>query len=174
MFRPQLSRVERSVRPHAAGRSLWLAFCVALALSSGGAAAAQTGQRQSASATFAEQRPGVPTALSLSIDYVNPDDPNAKPPAVRTVVETLAQGARFDTAVPEQCAATDAELISLGENACPPGSKVGTGFIRIDTGFPEPNRFIEVDVVFLNNADELIFLTTDRDSGTRVVARARI
>jgi hypothetical protein len=135
---------------------------------------AQTGSRQSAAARFVEQRPGVPTALTFSVDYVNPDDPSAKPPAVRTVVETLARGARFDTSVPAQCAASDAQLVLQGESACPPGSKVGTGFIRIDTGFPEPNRFLNEDVTFLNNTNQLIFLTTDRASGARFVARASV
>jgi RTX calcium-binding nonapeptide repeat (4 copies) len=160
-------------RGTAAG-ALALGCCLALALGRADTTVAQTGSRQTAEATFVEQRPGVPTALTFRVDYVNPDDPDGKPPAVRTVVETLAQGAHFDTSVPERCAASDAQLMLQGESACPPGSKVGTGYIRIDTGFPEPNRFIEVDVVFLNNADQLIFLSTDRDTGARVVARATI
>jgi hypothetical protein len=89
-------------------------------------------------------------------------------------VETLPEGARFDTTVPAQCPATDAQLVAMGESACPPGSKVGSGFIRIDTGFPGPNRFVAVDVAFLNNADQLIFLNTTRDSGARVVNRSTI
>ena len=159
-----------------AGRNgVALAAGVALALSVGTTTtAAPTDSRQTAEAKFVEGRPGVPTALTFSVDYHQPGDASAKPPAVRTVIETLAQGARFDTAVPGQCTAPDAQLMAQGETACPPDSKVGSGSIRIDTGFPEPNRFIEVDVAFLNNADQLIFLTTDRDTGARVVARARV
>jgi hypothetical protein len=164
------NRIGRST---AAG-ALALGCCLSLALGRADTTVAQTGSRQTAEARLLEQRPGVPTALTFSADYVNPDDPDAKPPAVRTVVETLAQGAHFDTSVPERCGASDPQLVLQGESACPPGSKVGTGYIRIDTGFPEPNRFIEVDVVFLNNADQLIFLNTDRDTGVRVVARATI
>jgi hypothetical protein len=166
--------MEKSIERRMLGGVWALACCIALALWSADIAIAQTGSRQTAEVTFVEQRPGVPTALTFSVDYVNPDDPDAKPPAVRTVVETLAQGAHFDTSVPEQCGASDAQLMLQGESACPPGSRVGTGFIRIDTGFPEPNRFIEVDVVFLNNANQLIFLNTDRDTGARVVARGTI
>jgi hypothetical protein len=160
--------------PLGCGRVLALACCAALTLFAADAAAAQSGARQSAEIRFVEQRPGVPTALTLSVDYVNPDDPGAKPPAVRTVVETLAPNAHFDTSVPERCAASDAQLMAQGESACPAGSKVGMGYIRIDTGFPGPNRFIEVDVVFLNNANQLIFLNTDRATGAHVVARAAI
>jgi hypothetical protein len=137
-------------------------------------AAAQSGSRQSAELRFVEQRPGVPSALTLSIDYVNPDDPSAKPPAVQTVVEELAPGARIDTSVPELCTASDAELMLLGASACPPGSRVGSGTIRIDTGFPEPGRFIDADVTFLNNTDELIFVSTERRSGVRVVSRSEV
>ena len=137
-------------------------------------ATAQTGSRQSLTVAFVEQRPGMPSALSFNVDYVNPENPSDKPPAVRTVVETLAAGARFDTDVPQQCRSSDAELMLAGAGACPPGSRVGTGYIRIDTGFPDPNRFIEADVTFLNNAGQVIFLSTDRQTGARVVSRATI
>jgi hypothetical protein len=151
-----------------------LVCCLGAALGGASVTTAQPGSRQIAEARFTERLPGVPTALTFKVDYVNPNDPDGKPPAVRRVVETLAQGARFDTSVPERCAATDVQLILLGESACPPGSRVGTGTIRIDTGFPEPNRFLHEDVVFFNNTNQLIFLTTDRDTGVHVVARSTI
>jgi hypothetical protein len=166
--------MRRTVAPKTVGTALVLACGVVLALWGTATTGAQTGARQSATAKFVKQRPGVPSGLRFRVDYVNPNDPNAKPPAVSKVVETLARGARFDTSVPERCEATDAELLRLGEGACPPGSKVGTGYIRIDTGFPEPNRFLEEDVAFLNNTNELIFLTTDRAYGVRFVSRATV
>jgi hypothetical protein len=150
------------------------AVCAALAFSGVAPARAETGSRQSAKVVFVDKHPGVPSGLAFDVDYVNPSDPNGKPPAVRTVFETLASGARIDTAVPPRCGATDAELMALGEGACPPGSKVGTGYIRIDTGFPEPTRFFDVDVTFLNNTDQLIFLSRERKTGARVVSRAAI
>jgi hypothetical protein len=148
--------------------------CAAIALAGAGPTRAATGSRQSAKSVFVEKRPGVPSGLAFDVDYVNPSDPGGKPPAVRTVDERLAPDARFDTAVPALCEASDAELTAMGESACPPGSKVGTGYIRIDTGFPEPNRFFDVDVTFLNNTDQLIFLSTERKTGARVVSRATI
>jgi hypothetical protein len=151
-----------------------LAGCAALALASAGPAPAATGPRQSAKVRFVQERPGTPSALTFDVDYVNPGDPQGKPPAVRTVVETLAPDAHLDTAVPARCEATDGQLMALGESACPPGSKVGTGSLRIDTGFPGPKRFVEEGVTFLNNTDQLIFLTTNRDSGARVISRAAI
>src|SRR5919106_267625 len=135
-------------------------------------AAAQNGSRQSAALRFVEQRPGVPSAVTFDIDYVNPDDPSAKPPAVRKVVSDFAEGTHINTSVPEQCTATDAQLMLQGATACPAGSKVGGGFVRIDTGFAGDARFLNEDVTLLNNEDEVIFLFTDRAGGARVVNRA--
>lgn len=138
------------------------------------AAAAQSGSRQTAELSFQETEPGVPTAAALKIDYVNPDDPSAKPPAVRRVVEQFAEGTRIDTSVPELCGATDPQLMLQGAEACPAGSRVGTGTVTVDTGLPEPGRFIVADAVFLNNTDELILVSTDRATGANVVTRAAV
>ncbi len=140
----------------------------------GFASAQDDTSRQTANLAFAEQRPGVASALAFEIDYRNPDDPDGKPPAVSKVVTTLASGAQFDTSVPERCAATDAELIAQGEAACPTGSKVGGGSVRIDTGLAGPGRYLETDVSLLNAADQLILLFTDRASGAHVPVRAAV
>jgi hypothetical protein len=130
--------------------------------------------RQDAVLQFTSAQPGESTGLALSIDYVNPDDPDAKPPAVRRVVTEIASGARYDTGAPELCTASDPELMALGESACPEGSVVGEGVITIDTGFPGANRFVTSDTTFLNNTDELIFLNTERGTGARVVVRSEV
>jgi RTX calcium-binding nonapeptide repeat (4 copies) len=123
---------------------------------------------------FIEQQPGVPTALAIDIDYVNPDDPSAKPPAVRNVVVQLAAGSRFDTSIPGNCPASDPQLIVQGAGACPTDSRVGGGFVRIDTGFPGQARYLDEDLTLLNHTNELIFLFTDRASGTRLTSRTAI
>jgi hypothetical protein len=133
-----------------------------------------SGAYQTAELTFTESAPGRPSGLRLRIDYRNPDDPAAKPPAVRRVVQVLARGARVDTGAPARCTASDAELILLGRSACPAGSVVGHGFIRLDTGFPRPGRYLREDVTFLNDTHQLIFLTRDRQTGARAVTRARV
>lgn len=153
---------------------LLVALACALGAVAPAAAGAQSGVRQSSELLFDQEQPGVPTGLTLSIDYVNPDDPSAKPPAVRTVVEELAAGAQIDTSVPDLCTANDAQLTAQGADACPDDSRVGSGFVRVDTGFPEPGRFIDADVVFLNNTDELILVSTARGSGARVITRAAV
>jgi hypothetical protein len=135
-------------------------------------ASAQSGSRQSAELKFVEREPGTPTALDLKIDYVNPSNPSNKPPAVRRVVEELAEGGQIDTSIPARCTATDAQLMAQGPAACPADSRVGQGTVSIDTGLPGPGRFITADTVFLNNTDQLILISTERGSGARVVTRA--
>jgi len=130
--------------------------------------------RQTAKLTFGEKKPGVASGVFLDVDYVNPDDPAAKPPAVRRVVLRLASGARFDTSAPELCTASDAELMLLGESACRPGSKVGQGVVTVDTGIPGPGRFVTADVDFFNNTDQLILLSTVRGTSARTVIRAQV
>ncbi|HYU61969.1 MAG TPA: hypothetical protein VEK39_14515 [Solirubrobacterales bacterium] len=154
-------------------RLAWILALIGL-MTAAPAAYADEGSRQDASLLFTETHPGTATGLELAIDYVNPADPAAKPPAVRRVVTELAPGARFDTGVPALCAASDAELMALGASACPAESVVGGGAVTLDTGLPGPARFITSDVTLLNNTDELIFLFTDRQSGGRLVTRSQV
>lgn len=132
------------------------------------------GRYQTASLRLAESAPGRPTGYRVRIDYVNPDDPGAKPPSVRRVVEVFPDGTRIDTDAPARCAASDAELMLRGASACPAGAVVGTGFIRLDTGVPGPGRYLNEDVTFLNNDEQLIYLTVDRSTGARTVVRAQV
>lgn len=130
--------------------------------------------RQTASALFDSQIPGSSTGLTQAIDYVNPDDPEAKPPAVETVVISLPEGSRIDTSVPPQCEAPDPALIAQGAAACPEESIVGGGEVDLDTGIPGPGRIVRNQVDLINNADELIFLLTEEQSGGRTVTRAAV
>lgn len=148
----------------------------AAVLSCAGAVFAADGPRQTASFELTQSKPGTSTGEHLVFDYVNPDDPNAKPPAVSRVVTVLPRGARFDVSVPDSCPADDAALIAQGSAACPPGSIVGGGVVTVDTGAPPPLRIVTADVEFINNAadpdGELIYLNTVRGTGARTVIRA--
>lgn len=136
-----------------------------------GPALAQEESRQTASVEFAEQRPGVPTGLTISIAYRNPDDPEGKPFAVAKVVTVLAPGTRVDTSVPALCTASDEELSAQGAGACPGQSVVGGGAASVDTGA----AVAETDVTLLNNEDELIFLVEPRDMpSARMVLRSQV
>ena len=137
-------------------------------------AAQAPGDRQDAFLDFTTAKPGKPSGLELEIDYFDPNDPEAKPPAVRKVVERLPKRARFDTSAPALCTASDAELMASGASACSADSVVGAGVLTLDTGVPGPARFMTADVVFLNNEDELIFVNTIRGTTTRVVTRSEV
>jgi hypothetical protein len=148
----------------------------ALALVLAGAASpalAHDGTRQIVASSFDERRPGTGTGSRLAIDYVNPDDPSAKAPAVQKVVIDFAEGATIDTSVPERCGASNGELTTQGPAACPPGSIVGGGEIDLDSGIPGPGRILQNDVTLINNQDELIILLESKsDPSSRVVARS--
>ena len=141
---------------------------------SGVVAGSAEGRYQTASLVFGEATPRRPTGYRVRIDYMNPNNRRAKPPSVRRVVEVFARGTRVDTGAPARCRATDAELMLRGRAACPRGSVVGAGFIRVDTGAPGPGRYLNEDVTFLNNTHQLIYLTSDRATGARTVVRARV
>lgn len=143
-------------------------------LATAGEQASEQGSYQSASLEFTKKRPGVSSGTRTLIDYVNPDDPEGKPPAVRQVVIIFAKGTRLDTSAPELCTASDAELTALGEAACPAGSKLGEGVVTVDSGFPGPARLVTADIDFLNNTNELIYVNTVRDTGARTILRAPI
>ena len=40
----------------------------------------------------------------------------------------------------------------------------------VDTGFPEPDRFVTVDIEFFNERDGLIVFSQDRSAGSRTSA----
>jgi hypothetical protein len=142
------------------------------------AVVAQESSYQSSSYTLTETRTARPTGEHFQFDYVNPDDPDAKPPAVTKVVTVLPRGARYDASVPGSCTASDEELMLQGAAACPADSAIGGGVITVDTGVPGPARIVTADTEFFNNAEdpegEFIYLNTVRGSDARTVVRADV
>lgn len=156
-------------------RARLLVLSAALAvLGSVAAAPAADDSRQSATYMLTEQRPASGTSERFFFDYVNPADPQGKPPAVRRVVTILPRGARFDSSVPALCTASDAELTAEGGAACPPESAIGGGVITVDTGLPGEGRIITADVEFFNNTDEFIYVNTVRGTEARTIIRAAV
>jgi hypothetical protein len=114
------------------------------------------------------------------MDYRNPDDPAAKPPAVAENIVVFPAGSRIDTTAPVQCKASDAKLMLSGPDACPPGSRVARGRLDVATGslsdpiFP---RTIHNDVTNLSNAGESIIYAESTNmpgAQTRTVTRAKV
>jgi hypothetical protein len=143
---------------------------------SAGVAPALDYSRQTASFTLDQQRPARSTGEHFQFDYVNPDDAEAKPPAVTRVVTMLPPGGRFDPSVPGSCTASDEQLMLQGAAACPADSAIGGGVVTVDSGFPGPARIVTADVEFFNNAEdpagEFIYLNTVRGTSARTVIRA--
>jgi hypothetical protein len=161
-------------------RTAWLiAGALGVILVAGGAVAlAGGGSRQKARYKLGSDRPHHGTSEHFVFDYRNPDDPGAKPPAVRRVVTILPRHAHYDTSVPGSCTASDAELMAQGAGACPERSAIGGGVVTVDTGAPGPGRIVTADVEFFNNDkdpdSEFIYLNTVRGSQARTVIRADV
>ena len=97
-------------------------------LSPGGAGAEPaSGLREVVDQSFSTTTPGAPTGGSYSGAYHAANNPNANPPSLRRIVLYPPAGMRFDTSVPDQCTATDLELEVRGPDACPRGSRIGSG-----------------------------------------------
>jgi hypothetical protein len=124
------------------------------------ASAAAGGVRQYATFTFTSTKPHHRTAQILRVTFVNPTDPQAKPPVIKNI-DTII-GGRYDTSVPGHCKATDQELLTFGNEACPLDSIEGVGFVTVDTGYPGPNRFFGAPTDFFSNTNEIIGLSQAR------------
>lgn len=141
---------------------------------SSGAAAAQSPAIVTYDDTFTTRTPGAPAGRIFIDTFTNADDPGAKPPSVSNFQLQLPPGARFDTDAIPQCTASDAELTLQGAAACPEDTHIGGELFLADTGFPEPNRYITADVVYINADDTIIGVGTDRATGARVVNRGTV
>ena len=154
------------------------ALTSALLVIAAGVAVAVDDSYQSSEYTLDQKRPDRPTGEQFKFDYVNPDDPDAKPPVVKRVVTILPRGAAYDVAVPGSCTASDEELMLQGAAACPEDSRIGGGVITVDTGMPGPGRIVTADTEFFNNAEdpegEFIYLNTIRGSSARTIVRADV
>ena len=151
-----------------------IASVIAAAVLGASAAAVSESPRQTYSERFTTDLSSTSTGRMYTIDFFNPDDPEAKPHSFSHLHVELADGARFDTTALPQCKASDAELMAVGESACPEGSRVAEDETVIDTGIPGPGRLVTTDIVFFNNQDELVLIATTRDTGARVVLRAQV
>jgi hypothetical protein len=123
---------------------------------------------------FTTKKPGAPSGRVFQDEFFNAADRSAKPPPVQHIHIQLPHGARFNWRAVPICTASDAELEAQGESVCPAASKVGHEVYSFDTGVPGPNRLVTSDISFLNNKDELIILTRERQTGARVATRGKL
>jgi hypothetical protein len=132
-------------------------------------AAAETGQRADLTVRLTSQLPGSSTGMTLAALYKAPGDPDAKPPAITSVVLEGPVGLRFNSAALPRCDASDAELRAMGTSACPAQSKLGQGTFTAITGFGPPIDPFVGDTHVFNAPDQLLevitFKDTDRTAG---------
>jgi hypothetical protein len=164
-------------------RAIAMAGATVVLTAAGVGAVAQAAgtDRQMASYRFTTTQPGAPTGFSLSVDFHDPANPGGKPYSVARMIVRGPAGTVIDTSLPDQCKATDAQLLAQGATACPAGSRIGGGTIVSDTGSTGafPPRFVTNRVDNFNNANELIGVADATDSPvvpgvTRTVTRSPI
>jgi hypothetical protein len=156
------------------GRRIAVIATLVMAFLSAQAGAVSEPPRATYAERFTTDLPGTPTGRLYAIDWVNPDDPEGKPPAFGHLHVELAEGARFDTDALPHCTASDAELMAVGPSACPAESQVASDETVIDSGFSGPSRYFTTDILFFNNDRELVLVATVRENGARVVLRAQL
>src|SRR3954454_23974156 len=154
-------------------KSATTAVAAAALIACQGAAAEPTASVEYRDA-FTTKKPGAPTGRVFHDEFFNAGDRSGKPPPVQHIHIQLPHGARFNWRAVPLCTASDAELTAEGPSACPAGSRGGAEVYSFDTGVDGPNRLVTRDITFLNNKEELIILTRERQSGTRVVTRGQL
>ena len=107
--------------------------------------------------------PATPTGASFHVLYKHPADPQRKPPPLTAALFELPRGTRIDGGAAPSCEASDADFRALGRDACPSGSKVGTGSLVAITGFGPPADPVRGDITVFNGGNELIELVTAKD-----------
>lgn len=135
---------------------------------------AQAGDRQAVRAGFSTERPDAATGVFMNMRFFNPADRGAKPYSVDKVVIEAAAGTRFDHFAVPRCDASDAELMARGEAACPPGSKVQSGRMAMDTGSPfGVPRIIHFRTMTFNSREGFVSLGEAENPPMRGVVRSR-
>ena len=133
-------------------------------------AVAGAGPRADYRQMFSTPVPGASAGSDTQILYKHPDDPDAKPIAVRREVFTFPEGTEFDPGVVPVCDASELELQLQGEAACPPESRVGGGEGTFMTGFGGESA-MEVDA--FNDGSSSLILGGSKDPEIRFATRSR-
>jgi len=148
-----------------------VAALIPLAAAAPGGAA---GDRQTVSLNLTTTVPGAPSGNRFSIQWHNPADPSAKPPAVDRMIFHLARGTRYDFSALPQCKASDAEMMVRGTAGCPAETWVSNGRVVTDTGSPGVfPRFINVRTTMFNNQNEMVGVGESEELPFRTVTRTK-
>ena len=133
------------------------------------AATVQGGETDRAAYDFklSAEAPGAASGVSVDVLFKDPEDPDAKPPALDAAELGLPAGIRIDDGALPRCEATDDDFQMQGRDACPDETRVGEGAVTVMTGVPgaDPQT---LDIVAFNGKGELVEVVFFPD--TNVVA----
>lgn len=143
-----------------------LAATILLAtLTAATAAPAAAGDRADFDLRFAEPTPSTPTTWTLHLRYKAPGDPEAKPPAIRRLVLRPPAGTHLNVDDHPACDATDLEIQLLGDRACPPDSRLGSGTLTVMTGFGPLLDPFPTDLSLFSTRDGMIEVLKEVHTG---------
>jgi hypothetical protein len=111
-------------------------------------------------------QPHASAGLRYAARYHAANDPSGDPPALRHLLIELPAGTRIDTSVPGRCSASDLEIMLVGESACPPSARVGSGQVTVEQVGTGVSTY---DTVLYNADHDVLELV---ESGGRVVGIA--
>jgi hypothetical protein len=141
---------------HLNGKLPAVAVVTAAAVAACAPALAHADARAELDIGFTTQAPGTPSGLTFAVEYKNPSDPSAKPPALTGAEFTLPAGTRVDNAAVPKCRTTDEEIRARGRNACPAETLIGSGRLVAITGTGPPADPVEGEVVAFNGEGEIV------------------
>lgn len=153
-----------------AGRRVALVAGLLMVLAVPAALAGGDGSRQDpAELRFTSKQPASATGASILIDYVNPNDPDAKPFGVDRVETIFHPGTRIDTSVPARCTPVQA---GAPQEQCPEESEVGGGILHFDQGnsptvSPAFPRILKFKVTLFNAPDLVLFRLDGTNNAVR-------
>ena len=135
--------------------------------------AAEAAGRVEGGVDFTTRSPAQPTGLNLRVFIRNSDDPNGKPPPLRSAVVYGPSGLRFDTTTLRECTASDEELRVRGPDGCPAETRLTIGSFTGMTGFGPPVDPVAGDDHVFNGPHQLIEVIA-RKGSSQVIAIDRL
>ena len=142
-------------------RSLIGAVVGVLTLGVAGVAIASEQFQQTFTLDYVQNLPKRSTGVKTLITAEDPGEPNQTPKAAKRVVINFHPGIKFDTTVPAQCTATDAQIQQSQGAACRSGSLVGRGTAQGRVG--DLNGAVaDLDLLAYNAKNAIIFYARGR------------
>ncbi|MDX6633139.1 MAG: hypothetical protein QOG09_1225 [Solirubrobacterales bacterium] len=104
-----------------------MALCLGLLWPGAAPASPDSGPHETVNLWTNTTKPNASAGLGYSARYHSATDPAGDPPPLRRLVIKLPPGTRIDTTVPPRCTASEMEIRLIGESACPPSARIGSG-----------------------------------------------